>query len=61
MTVKHMVFGQQRAIKKNLFVPARTYSKSQETRSRKRLPEESYTRSKVKIVIVFTLVKHHAR
>ena len=34
--------------------------KSQKTRSRKRLPEESCTRSNVKIVMVSTLVRHHA-
>ena len=37
------------------------YYKLRSTRSRKRLPEESYTRSNAKIVIVFTLVRHHAR
>ena len=36
-------------------------SKSQKTRSRKRLPGESYIRSNVKIVTVFMLVRHHAR
>ena len=44
--------------------PIRTISnilKSQKTRSRKKLPEESGTRSNVKIVIVFTLVRHRAR
>ena len=45
----------------NLFAPSRAYSKSQKTRSRKSLPEESYIRSNVKIVIVFMLVRHHAR
>ena len=45
----------------NLFAPSRAYSKSQKTRSRKRLPEESYIRSNVKTVIVFMLVRHHAR
>ena len=45
----------------SLFAPSPTYSKSQKTRSRKRLPEESYTRSSVKTVILFTLVRHRAR
>ena len=45
----------------NLFVPPRTYSKNQKTRSRKMLPEASFTRSNAKIVTVFMLVRHHAR
>ena len=45
----------------SLFSPSRTSLKSQKTRSRKRLPEESGTRSNVKIVIMFALVRHHAQ
>ena len=45
-----------------LSAPSRAYLKSQQTRSRKRLPEELWTTSNVKIVIVFKnslLAKHH--
>ena len=42
----------------SLSAPSRAYFKSPKRRSRKRLPEESCTRSTVKIVIVFKLVKH---
>ena len=45
----------------SLFGQFQTYLKNQKTRSRKRLPEESCTRSNVKIVIVFTSVRHRAR
>ena len=45
----------------SLSAPSRTYLKSQKTRSRKRLPEESGTRSNVKIVIMFALVRDHAQ
>ena len=46
----------------SLSAPSRAYLKSQQTRSRKRLPEELWTTSNVKIVIVFKnslLAKHH--
>ena len=42
----------------SLSAPSRAYFISPKRRSRKRLPEESCTRSTVKIVIVFKLVKH---
>ena len=45
----------------SLFGQSQTYLKNQKTRSEKRLPEESCTRSNVKIVIVFTSVRHHTR
>ena len=44
----------------SLFGQFQTYLKNQKTRSRKSLPEESCTRSNVKIVIVFTSVRHRA-
>ena len=38
----------------SLSAPSPAYLQSQKTRSRKRLPKESWTRSKVKIVIAFS-------
>ena len=43
--------------------PIRTMSnilKNQKTKSGKRITEESFIRSDVKVVVVFMLVKHHA-
>ena len=44
----------------SLFGQSQTFLKYQKTRSEKRLPDESCTRSNVKIVIVLTSVRHRA-